>query len=135
MLIVGIWALFAIVMFVVSLWLGYKAVLAWIAALPYVLLIWFSWSILSAFGFLGYLGILALIILPIAFVCDLALDDHEYFGTGISATILIGIAALYGLIAHWSVAWPIIKYGFAITFFVGCIAVIIDAAKGEKENA
>ncbi len=125
------WLLFALVLMVAGVGLLGLSIYYWILALPYVLLIWFSWSTITAFGFLGYIGILALIILPLAFVCDKALDSREYLGTGISATVLIGIAALYSLIAYWDVA----KWILITTFFLGCAFVLIDNYMEEKENA
>ena len=125
-----LWLLFIVTMLVLGMGLLGLGIYYWILALPYVLLIWFSWSTITAFGFLGYIGILALIILPIAFLCDKALDSREYLGTGISATILLGIAALYSLIAYWDVA----KWVLGVSFFVGCAAIILSS-KGEIENA
>ena len=126
-----LWLLFSLLLMVVGVGLLGLGIYYWILALPYVLLVWFSWSTIISFGFLGYIGILALIILPIAFLCDKALDSREYLGTGISATILIGIAALYSLIAYWNV----VKWVLITTFFLGCAFVLIDTYMEEKENA
>ena len=122
--------IFALIMLMISMYLWGLSIYYWTLSIPTVLVIWFSWSTISAFGFLGYLGTLALLILPIAFACDKALDSREYFGTGISATILLGIASLYSLIAYWDVA----KWVLGVSFFVGCAAVILSS-KGEIENA
>ena len=125
------WLIVALFFFTVSVYFWVWLIYLLIIYAPLWLFIWFSWDTIASYGFLGYWGILGLLILPLLFVVDKNLGDHEYHATSIGFMVWAAPPLMYGIYSYWNIA----QWILGAMFFIGCIAFALSSNEEDSQES